>query len=200
LLQIGPEIPVGFAAFRALDVHDAPDPDGHVIDRQAPPGLQHHLETLIDEFPHQWNGPFLEQRLASRDLDQGASEGPDFLQDLLDGHLTPFVKREGRVAPDTAKIAAGQTDENARSAGESRFSLNRMEDLIDDELHGTHFTLRGTGNPDGRTRVTTNVTSLTPVRRRLPGRRDRPGVMSRKQLETRELGSERGRGRQDLDD
>ena len=57
--------------------------------------------------------------------------GADVPHDLIHRHPASFVKRVRRVAPRTTQVAGGQADEDAGTPGVRRFSLNRMENLVD---------------------------------------------------------------------
>ena len=55
------------------------------------------------------------------------------VDDLLDGHLVPFVEGVGRVTPDASQVAAGEPNEDARLPRQGRLALDRVKDLVDSE-------------------------------------------------------------------
>ena len=88
---------------------------------------------------------FLEQRFAAGQFDErnacGRTIGQaiqcfDALEHIGNAHLLPTVKSIGGIAPGTAQIASGETDEDAGKAGAGSFALNGFKNLGD--KHGPY--------------------------------------------------------------
>ena len=129
--HVAPVVTIRLAAAGTLDVHDADDVGGHVLDTDVAAGLEHDGDAGVTEPRHQRVDVALQQRLAAGDLHQRAAVRGDGLEDIVHAHLAPFRKRVGRIAPGAPEVARGQTDENAGAAGMGRFPLDRVEDLVD---------------------------------------------------------------------
>ena len=69
--------------------------------------------------------------------------------DLVDRELLAPLKRIRGIAPDTAKVAAGETDKDAQAAHVGRLPLNRQENLINGQhVDGNSYSFcEGSGVP-----------------------------------------------------
>lgn len=131
VLEVRPQVALGFAAAGRLQVHDA---DGAGIaradvDRAA--GLDQQRPARIaqsrDEFVH----ACLQQRLAAGDLDQLRRVHHHFCDNVVDRARRAFLEGVLRVAITAAQMAASQSHEHARHARPGRFALDRVEDFGD---------------------------------------------------------------------
>ena len=103
----------------------------HARDRAMAAGFEHHGAARVEQAIHQRIHVLLQQRLAAGDLDQRAAGVVHRGDDLVHRHLAPYVERVRRVAPRAAQIARGQAHEHAGASCQGRFTLNRMENLVD---------------------------------------------------------------------
>jgi hypothetical protein len=62
-----------------------------------------------------------------------AGEFIDLVADFIDFHALAAVESVGRIAPGAAQIAASQSHKYARQTGTSPFTLNRLENLGDED-------------------------------------------------------------------
>lgn len=134
-IEIGPVIPVGFAAAGAFHVEDGDDRRGHPSRTAMPARFEQYRTSLIEQHLHQWIDVFLQERLPASHLDERAVEAFNFGTDLVQAALLSLVKGVRRVTPGTAEIAGREPDEDARPACVARLTLHRVENLVNSQ-HG----------------------------------------------------------------
>ena len=140
--QVLPVVPGRLAAARALHIDDPDHLRGNLLDAEVSAGLDHHRQAGVEQAIHQRIDVALEQRLTASDLDQPASKARHLPHHVVHATLGALVERVLRIAPRTPEIAGGQAHEDARPTRVRRFSLDRMENLVDRQ----HFTsLLGAG-------------------------------------------------------
>ena len=130
-LDVRPVVSMGLSAAWALDVHDADHRGRDLLDTEVTAGLEHHGEAFVEQPLHQRIDILLQQRLSAGDLDDGAFERLDPFDHLVERHLVSLGECVRRVAPGAAEVARRQADEHAGPPRVRRFSLDRVEDLVD---------------------------------------------------------------------
>jgi len=140
LIEVAEVEGVGLSGIRALDVDDTNHVFRKFTDETLSAGFDHNLVAGSAEMLSQRNRFFLKQGFATGQFDERNTggfairapvEGFDALKDIFDGHFLAAVEGVGGVAPDTAKIAARESNENAGQPGAGSFSLNGFEDFGD---------------------------------------------------------------------
>src|SRR5216683_77061 len=98
ILQVGPAIARAFAARGALQIHYLDY--ARVEETQIPltGSLDQHRETAVQQQAEQTMHAFLEQRFATRHLDQIASVAAHALDDLVDREMVALVEGILRIA------------------------------------------------------------------------------------------------------
>lgn len=111
---------------RTFDVDNLVDSVGDIAQRSLTACLDHQCVILSKQAVHQRKKLFgLQHGLAAGELNQRArSESFDLLLDFI--QIKGFATQECvlRVTPSTAEVTASETNENAGSTSEGRFSLN----------------------------------------------------------------------------
>ncbi len=94
-------------------------------------GLEQNIVTRIRQDRHQRQHIFLEQRLATSDLDERTIERRDKIDNLLQRLLFAFVKCVVGVAIIAAQIAESQPHKNTTLPDPGAFTLDRLINLVD---------------------------------------------------------------------
>lgn len=106
------------------------NPGIHLRDVVGAARLQEDGVPGITKARHQRNDVLLQERLAPRNFHQAAAELCHHIDDFVQRHLSPLIKRVFRVAIIAAQIAKGQPDEHTPTTGEGALALDRLIDLI----------------------------------------------------------------------
>src|SRR4051812_41486069 len=128
--EVRPVVAVRFAAAGAFHVENRRHRFRHTFGAAVPPGFEQHLMSAGKQPVDQRVDILLKQRLAACHFDEGATEGAHLRKHRVHTALRALIKRIGRVAPRTPEVTGGEADEHAGTPRESRFTLNRMEDLV----------------------------------------------------------------------
>src|SRR6266478_711787 len=133
-LQILDRKSIGLARVGTLHVHDLDDLHWHTRQGSLAAGLKQNLVAAVEQLLHKRNHfLLLQHRFAARDLDESTTraQGNHLVEDFFPAHFAPAVETEFAVAPGAAKIASGQTHEDARESGVRRFALQGSVNLGD---------------------------------------------------------------------
>ena len=95
-----------------------------------PTGLEQNRVTGIGEHRHERQHIFLQERLASGDLDQQALKRAHRLRDFFERQFLPLVERVLGIAISAAQIAKREAYKNARLSCPGALSLDRVIDFV----------------------------------------------------------------------
>ena len=127
-----------------LQVDDAADRGGQMVERALAVGLDGDLEAAFDERLAERRQAGLQGRFAAGERHKARAPAKELLDDGLAAHEAAFVVGVARVAIAAAQITAGEADKEAGAAGVGRLALDALEDLVDAKgVHGARLVLTG---------------------------------------------------------
>ena len=131
LAQSLPELTLGLAGSRRLDIHHAQHARVQVTEIDGPAGLDGDLVAGVAQRREQLLAFLLRQRLAAGNADMTNAGVGNVLQHVVHGHALTAVEGVLGIAVAATQRAAGQANETGGKAGVSAFPLQRAEDLRD---------------------------------------------------------------------
>ncbi len=127
--EVRPVVAFDFAAAGAFEINNLDDARIEPGEIEAAAGFDEHGMIGREQAAAQFINFLLQHRLAAGDFDEIAAVAFNLFHDVVEADLFAAVKRVGRVAPNTAQIAAGGANEDAGPADEAGFALDGIEDF-----------------------------------------------------------------------